>query len=238
MSFLDISLILDAPALRRNRDLLVRLHLKAVKDALVEIVREAERALEEKTREAAPGNLWRAWTSGYGPGAGRLANEPAGWIRLNSYREKAGRLSRTYGAIEALTQTGRIAARSGGWLAIPLPAAGSRGKSRWLTPGEWERQTGQRLRYVYRGNKPALLVADEGTTNARSGAFRAITRKRTAADQRRGFVRGAQTVPIFVLVPFVATKAKFSIEAVVNSYRAALPRRAIQKLSAIGESVG
>lgn len=90
-----------------------------------------------------------------------------------------------------------------------------------------------KLRYVYRPGKPALLVVDEATTNARTGSARPITRKRTAADLRRGFVRGAQTVPIFVLLPTVPFSAKFSIDSVVAPYRAALPNLVVAKANAL-----
>jgi len=226
-------LTVDIEQLRAAADKETRLQLRALTEALAETVREAEKALEDKTREVAGGRLWRAWTSGIGPAKGRIARDPAGWIRLNGRREIGGRISRTYGAIESITTTGRISAQSGGFLAVPLPAAGSRGRDRWLTPGEWERRTGLRLRYVYRPGKPALLVVDEATTNGRTGSARPITRKRTAADLKRGFVRGAQTVPIFVLLPMVPFTAKFSIDGVVAPYRAALPKLVIAKATAL-----
>ena len=232
-SLIEPTLYIDVEQLRAASDKETRLHLRALAEALAETVRAAELALEDKTREVGGGRLARAWTSGLGPGKGRIAREPAGWIRLNGRREVGGRISRTYGAIEAMTSTGRITAHSGGFLAVPLPAAGPRGRDRWLTPGEWERRTGLRLRYVYRAGKPALLVVDEATTNARTGTARGITRRRTAADERRGFVRGSQTVPIFVLLPLVAFNERFSIEGVVAPYRAALPNLVIAKVKAL-----
>lgn len=188
-------------------DRIIRGELKAARQAAAEVTREVEKALEERTREAVPGRLWRAWRSDIYPKAG-ISREPAGIVSINGG-------SRSRGALEFFTSPGRIQGRNGQWLAIPLPAAGPRGRTRNLTPGDWERQTGKRLRLVYRPGKPGLLVADMGTINARTGTFRPITRARTAADARRGFMRGEQTVPIFVLVPFVPFRNAFSIDQVV-----------------------
>lgn len=43
-----------------------------------------------------------------------------------------------------------IRSKSGIWLAIPRPAAGKSLRDDRLTPGEWERRRGLRLRFVYR----------------------------------------------------------------------------------------
>lgn len=204
-------LILDAPALRGAREDSIRGMLTAAKRTIELVTREYEQKLEEETRQVSSGKLWRAWASDIRPKAkGQIAREPAGYIYIN------GR-DRTRGAIEFLTSSGRVESKTpGGYLAIPLPAAGSRGRARNLTPAEWERLTGQKLIYIYRGgNRPALLVA-KGTTNNRSGGYRAITRKRTKADERRGYVRGEQMIPIFVLVAPYAFRGKFSVENVLR----------------------
>jgi aspartyl-tRNA(Asn)/glutamyl-tRNA(Gln) amidotransferase subunit A len=46
------------------------------------------------------------------------------------------------------------------WLAIPTSAAGKSTRGGRITPGEWERRTGLRLRFVYRRRGPSLLVAE------------------------------------------------------------------------------
>jgi hypothetical protein len=61
-----------------------------------------------------------------------------------------------------------------------------------MTPGEWERRNGPRLRFVYRRSGPSMLVP-EGRLNARGRAVR--SRSKTG--------RGVATVPIFLLVPQV-----------------------------------
>jgi hypothetical protein len=59
-----------------------------------------------------------------------------------------------------------IRSKDGFWLAIPTAAAGKGARGGRITPGEWERRRGLRLRFVYRRTGPSLLVA-EGRLNAR-----------------------------------------------------------------------
>lgn len=208
MAGVDAGFSIDLASIARVRDQIIRTHLRAGKEAIGGATKRLERALEDATRQAVPGQLWRAWGSEVYPRGAKIAREPVGEVFVNGK-------DRTKGAMSFWSQPGQIIGRSNQWLAIPLPAAGSRGRSRMLTPSEWEARTGQRLRFVYRGgNRPALLVA-EGTTNARSGSFRAITRKRTAADARRGFQRGVASIPIFVLVPSVRFGNTVAIEPIV-----------------------
>ena len=53
-----------------------------------------------------------------------------------------------------------IRSKNGFWLAIPTPAAGKSTRGGRITPGEWERRTGLRLRFIYRRRGPSLLVAE------------------------------------------------------------------------------
>jgi hypothetical protein len=85
-----------------------------------------------------------------------------------------------------------IRSRSGFWLAIPTPAAGRGSGGKRLSPAEWERRRGLRLRFVYRPRGPSLLVA-EGRVNSRG--LGVASRAKTG--------RGAASVPIFLLVPQV-----------------------------------
>lgn len=62
-----------------------------------------------------------------------------------------------------------------------------------ITPGEWERRRGLRLRFVYRRRGPGLLVADTARINTRGRAV--ASRSKTG--------RGQVTAPIFLLVPQV-----------------------------------
>lgn len=85
-----------------------------------------------------------------------------------------------------------IRSKDGFWLAIPTAAAGKGLKGGRITPGEWERRRGLRLRFVYRRRGPSLLVAD-GRLNKRG--LGVASRSKTG--------RGKATVPIFLLVPQV-----------------------------------
>lgn len=51
-----------------------------------------------------------------------------------------------------------IRSKDGFWLAIPTEAAGKSAKGGRITPGEWERRNGRRLKFVYRRGRPGLLV--------------------------------------------------------------------------------
>lgn len=95
-----------------------------------------------------------------------------------------------------------IRSAKGAWLAIPLPAAGRGAGGRRMTPGEWERRNGAKLRFIYRRGRPGLLVAD--TFRLGSAGTARASRSKTG--------RGAQTVPIFVLVPQVRLKKVLDLE--------------------------
>lgn len=204
-----LNLTVSERDLKAAEDSIIRQALRAMRDALDENTRGLEQDLEKITRMAVPGRLWRAWASESFPARGRIAVEPRGEVYV-----KGG--ARSQGAMRFHTEEGRIQSKeAGGWLAIPTKAAGSRGRARNLTPGEWERITGQRLEMVYTKRNFALLVAN-GVTNARTGSFRTATSRRTKGDARRGKVREAKPIVIFVLVPFVSFKPSFAIKPLVD----------------------
>ena len=93
-----------------------------------------------------------------------------------------------------------IRSQNGFWLAIPTPAAGKSTKGGRITPGEWERRTGLRLRFVFRRRGPSLLVA-EARLNTKGWA--AASRAKTG--------RGLATVPIFLLVPQVRLRKRLDL---------------------------
>jgi hypothetical protein len=94
-----------------------------------------------------------------------------------------------------------IRSQAGYWLAIRLPAAGKSLRGGRITPGEWERRRGLRLRFVYRRTGPSLLVA-EGRLNTKGQA--AVSRSKTG--------RGKVTAPIFLLVPQVKLPKQLDLE--------------------------
>lgn len=198
-----------SPELAKFREDTEKDYLDKARRVVVQVTREAELALEDATAAAGLGRLSRAWASQVYPRTGR-SWEPVGYIY-----PKGGK--RTEGSLRSYAYGASIRGKDGSFLAIPTPAAGSRGRNQGLTPGEWERRTGQRLRFIYRPGRASLLVA-EGVTNARTGSFRQITRKRTKADERRGYMRGAQTVVIFILLPVVNVAARFSIQGTLAPF--------------------
>jgi hypothetical protein len=93
-----------------------------------------------------------------------------------------------------------IRSKNGFWLAIPTEAAGKGARGDRITPGEWERRRGLRLRFVYRRRGPSLLVA-EGRLNTKGSAV--------ASKSKTG--RGVTTVPIFLLVPQVKLRKRLDL---------------------------
>ncbi|WP_444452273.1 DUF6441 family protein [Rhodobacter capsulatus] len=93
-----------------------------------------------------------------------------------------------------------IRSKDGFWLAIPTPAAGKSTRGGRITPGEWERRTGLRLRFIYRRSGPSLLVA-EGRLNSKGRAV--ASRSKTG--------RGMATMPVFLLVPQVRLRKRLDL---------------------------
>jgi len=111
-----------------------------------------------------------------------------------------------------------IRSKAGFWLAIPLPAAGKgRGGAR-LTPGEWERRRGMRLRFVYRRRGPSLLVADGRLSSRGLGV---ASRSKTG--------RGRATVPIFLLVPQVKLRKRLDLARDVERVAGKVPGLIVEK---------
>jgi hypothetical protein len=105
-----------------------------------------------------------------------------------------------------------IRSKTGFWLAIPTAAAGKSARGGRITPGEWERRSGLRLRFVYRRTGPSLLVA-EGRLNTRGRAV--ASRSKTG--------RGVATVPIFLLVPQVKLQKRLDLARDAERAQTVLP---------------
>lgn len=214
---ISADLSFDGAKLDRDADRLVRQYLTAARDAVGDATKGLERSLEGATEAAVPGSLWRAWKSDVFPRRGP-ARDPVGTVFVNG-----GKRSR--GAITFWSQSGAVRGKSGQYLAIPTPAAGSRGRGRDLTPGEWERRTGIRLRFVYRPGRASLLVADNSVLSGRAGIARGNTAKRIAAG------RGSSTVPIFVLIKVVPFRNAVAIEPLVARAEGELVANFLQRAS-------
>lgn len=166
--------------------------------------RAGERAVTA-AMHAAGANLksaWRVQIAGAGLGT-RLGNS----IRLATYPKAGNSLNAAAlvwsnaPVIVGAHDTGPlIRSRDGFWLAIPTPAAGKSRNGGRITPSEWERRTGLRLRFIYRRRGPSLLVA-EGRLNSKGRAV--ASRAKTG--------RGLATVPIFLLVPQVKLPKRLNL---------------------------
>ncbi|WP_412507182.1 DUF6441 family protein [Roseovarius sp. SYSU LYC5161] len=188
--------------------------------AMAAEVTAGEKAVTAAMREAGTGlkTAWRGQITGAGLGR-RLANS----IRSQTY-PKAGESLNAAAlvwskapVIVGAHDTGPlIRSKDGFWLAIPTEAAGRGLRGAKLTPGEWERRRGLRLRFVYRRRGPSLLVADRARINARGQAV--ASRAKTGRNQgssvrkRSGVVLAAKNAPIFLLVPQVKLPKRLDLD--------------------------
>jgi hypothetical protein len=117
-----------------------------------------EKAVSAAMREAGTSlkSAWRTQITGAGLGT-RLGNS----IRLATFPRTSDSLSAAAlvwskaPVIIGAHDTGPlIRSKDGFWLAIPTPAAGPGLRGGRITPGEWERRTGLRLRFIYRRRGP------------------------------------------------------------------------------------
>jgi len=163
-----------------------------------------ERAVTGAMRAAGTSlkTAWRGQITGAGLGQ-RLANS----IRMASYPKSGDSLnaaalvwSNAPVIVSAHDKGPLIRSKNGFWLAIPTEAAGKSTRGGRITPGEWERRTGLRLRFIYRRRGPSLLVA-EGRINTKGRAV--------ASKAKSG--KGLTTVPIFLLVPQVKLRKRLDL---------------------------
>jgi hypothetical protein len=173
--------------------------------AMAAEVKAGEKAVTAAMREAGTGlkSAWRRQITGAGLGR-RLSNS----IRLATYPKVGESLNAAAlvwskaPVIVGAHDTGPlIRSKNGFWLAIPTEAAGRGLRGGRVTPGEWERRRGLRLRFVYRRSGPSLLVA-EGRLNSRG--LGVASRSKTG--------RGRTTVPIFLLVPLVKLPKRLDLD--------------------------
>lgn len=159
-------------------------------------IKAGEKAVSAAMREAGSGlkSDWRAQITGAG-----LGRRLAGSIRSEFYPKREPSLnaaafiwSKAPKIMNAHDTGPLIRSKDGFWLAIPTKAAGKSRRGGRITPGEWEQRSGLRLRFIYRRNRPSLLIA-ESRLNTRGKAVR--SRSKTG--------RGVVSAPIFILVPQV-----------------------------------
>lgn len=179
-------------------------------------LRVGERAVSAAMREAGQGlkQSWRAQITGAGLGQ-RLANT----IRNQTYPKTGASLnaaalvwSQAPEIVGAHERGAVIRAKSGLWLAIPLPAAGRGARGARITPADWERKRGLRLRLVPRRNAPSLLVADARLS---AGGLAKLSRSKTG--------RGLASIPIFLLVRQVGLPKRLDLERDARAAQERLP---------------
>ena len=194
---------------------------------MAEEVKAGEKAATAAVRQAGDGLkvAWRAQIVGAGLGT-RLAKT----IQSQTYPRSGQSLnaavvvwSKAPVIIGAHDTGPLIRSRNGFWLAIPTPAAGKSLRGGRITPGEWERRNGLRLRFVYRRSGPSLLVA-EARLNTKGRAVR--SRSKTG--------RGAATVPIFVLVPQVKLPKRLDLARDAVRAHEAVPGLVVGKWVDVG----
>jgi hypothetical protein len=184
-------------------------------------IHAGERAVTSAVRNAGSGlkTAWRGQIINAGLGT-RLAvsirseQYPKGKASLNA----AALVWSKAPAIIGAHNTGPlIRSKNGFWLAIPTPAAGKSARGGRITPGEWERRTGLRLRFIYRRRGPSLLVA-EGRLNTKGRAV--ASRSKTG--------RGLVTAPIFLLVPQVKLRKRLDLAREAERAVDSVPARIIK----------
>lgn len=181
-----------------------------------EEIATGERAVSTAIREASTRlkSAWRGQITGAGLGTRlarsiRSAQYPKGKPSLNAAALVWSKAPVILGA----HNTGpMIRSKNGFWLAIPTPAAGKSARGGRISPGEWERRTGLRLRFIYRHQGPSLLVA-EGRLNTKGRAV--ASRSKTG--------RGLLTAPIFLLVPQVRLEKRLNLAAAAEAELGRVP---------------
>lgn len=211
------SVVFDTPKFRADVIKAETAILKAARDTVVEITKEAERALEGAAASAGLGKLSRAWASKVYPKSG-LSYRPSGQIYL-----KGG--LRTEGAMSSYTRGSVIRAHGGSLMALPTEAAGRGPRGTHMTPAIFQQRTGQTLQFVpARAGHPAMLVA-VGTLNQRTQKFRKATAKRMASG------RGLASVIVFILIPVANQRARYSVQGTLRPFLAKIGTTFSSKVS-------
>jgi len=188
-----------------------RSEIRSGEIAVTQAIRTAGKTLVE---------IWRQQIMQAGLGQ-RLANSirdqsyPRGQPSLNAATIVYTKAPKLIGSFE---RGAVIQGKTGNWLAIPTKFAGPRRSRRnKLTPIDFERRTGLRLRMVMVTPNRAMLVADGSRVSSKGFA---------RADRRRG--RRAQydkkTLPIFILVPQARIAKRLNLIAATGRVTGPIPQ--------------
>lgn len=198
-----VSIEKDLPEVMNNR--LDRLK-RAATSAVAVTAKEVQAAMRQQVISAGLGSrLARTIRSQSFPRGGAASLDAAANIWTNAPH-----------IISAFNKGVTIRARDGFWLAFPTEDAGkgiTRGR---ITPEEWQRRNGVKLRPVIRPGKPVLLVAEMRARAGKRGGFA------MPSDTARKTGRGLATVVIFILVPQTRLPKKLSFDEEFERGRARL----------------
>lgn len=127
--------------------------------------------------------------------------------------------------ISAFNKGVTIKARDGWWLAFPTKEAGASIRRGRITPAEWERRNGLKLRPIFRPGKPVLLIAELRARSGKRGGFAA------PSDSAKRTGRGLATVVIFILVPQTRLTKRLDFDAEVTKGRSRLAALLAQSMA-------
>lgn len=185
---------------------------------------EAERRKGARAAKTVMGSVANeikmAWRAQVGAAFGtRLANT----IRSQAYPRSGNSLgaaamvwTRAPKILAAFERGAVIRARNGLFLAVPLPAAGSGPGGQRLTPAEWERRRGIKLRFLARPGLPPLLVAHVR-----------LNKRGLGVEARARYGRGRRVVPIFVLLPQVTLRKRLDLLNTAQRLARNIPARVV-----------
>jgi hypothetical protein len=193
--------------------------------AQVEGLRRAARGLEQDLEQATLagglGRLSKAWASAAYPrkGKGSLSASAEVYIKGSKH---------TQDAMAAFSRGATVRSRNGVFLLVPTQNAPKigQGRDRDKLLAAAENRYGK-LRFVYRRGKPSLLVADN--VRARGGKRGGFAR---ASDKAIAAGRTA-TIVVFILVPVVRLKKRFSIAPLEARWRAQIPALIAQEYQSL-----
>lgn len=133
--------------------------------------------------------------------------------------------------MDGFERGGTVQSKDGFWLAIPTPSAPKKALGKRITPANFEKSTGIKLRFIYKPRGPSLLVADgyRASGGKNPQRFRRIrSLKATKKFGARSSLKGRVTVPIFFLVKKTKLKKRISFAAKARAAQNALPRDIIR----------
>ena len=123
-----------------------------------------------------------------------------------------------------------IKGKGGNWLAIPTPAAPTRGVGgKRITPATFPTARHGPLRMVRRSGRSALLVVDGVRVSAQTGR---VGRQAKGGERTKSgsFKQGIATVAMFVLVPRVKLKKRLNVAGAAESWARMQPALILRRV--------